>query len=77
MKEAQAYASIADKMSGLPDKVMDVMPSFCAERTEKMHPDWIQPAAGIGRGHGGGGFASDHGDRARCRQPVQNELAPA
>jgi hypothetical protein len=71
VEESETHQSVTDEVAGLTDDMMYLLPLYRARRTKEMHPQRIEPSAGVRRRHGGGGLKGDHQNAQRGREPVQ------
>jgi len=60
VEKSETHQSVTDEVAGLTDEMMYLLPVRRARRTKEMHPQRIEPFAGVRRRHRGGGLEGDH-----------------
>ena len=60
IEKSKTDQSVTDEVAGFTDEMMYLLPVCRARRTKEMHPQRIQPFAGVRRRHRGGGLEGDH-----------------
>jgi hypothetical protein len=71
VEKSETDQSVTDKVAGLTDEMMYLLPVRRGWRTKEMHPQRIQPSASVRRRHRGGGLKSDHQNAQHGWHPVQ------
>jgi hypothetical protein len=71
IEKSETDQSVTDEVTGLPDDMMYLFPLCRVRGSEEMHPQRIEPSAGVRRRHGGGGLKGDHENAQRGWEPVQ------
>ena len=47
IEKSKTDASVTDEVTGFSNKVMYLVPVSRADRPKEMHPQWIEPSAGV------------------------------